>query len=65
VDQAVAAKQAFETTQVKHVFHGREGQHDFAKVVAESEAQRAPLAEAIAQAMVPVTHTIEITPLTP
>ncbi len=65
VDQAVAAKQAFETTQVKQVFHGREGQHDFAKVVAESEAQRAPLAEAIAQAMVPVTHTIEITPLTP
>ena len=62
VDAAVAAKQAFETTQVKQVFHGPQGRADFPKVVAETEAQRAPLAEAISQALVPVTHTIEVTP---
>ena len=62
VDAAVAAKQAFETTQVKQVFHGPQGRADFPKVVAETEAQRAPLAEAISKALVPVTHTIEITP---
>ncbi len=62
VDAAVAAKQAFETTQVKQVFHSPQGRADFAKVVAETEAQRTPLAEAISQAFVPVTHTIEITP---
>ena len=61
VDAAVAAKQAFETTQVKNVFHGREGQADFQKAVADTEAQRAPLAAAIAAARVPVTHTLEIT----
>jgi len=65
VDAAVAAKQAFETTQVKKVFHSREGQADFAKVVAETEAQRAPLAEAIAEGMLPVTHTIKITHVAP
>ncbi len=63
VDAAVAAKQAFETTQVKKVFHGSRGREDFEKAVAETEAERAPLAEAVAKAMVPVTHTIQITPL--
>jgi hypothetical protein len=65
VDAAVAAKQAFETTQVKKAFHSSEARADFSKVVAETEAQRTPLAEAIAKALVPVTHTIEITPATP
>ena len=63
VDAAVAAKQAFETTQVKKIFHGPRGREDFEKAVAETEAERAPLAEAVAKAMVPVTHTIQITPL--
>ncbi len=63
VDNAVAAKQAFETTQVKRIFHGRVGRADFSKAVAETEAQRAPLAAAIAQALVPVPHTITITPI--
>ena len=53
VDAAVAAKQAFETIQVKKVFHGPQGRADFEKAVAETEAQRAPLAEAVARAMVP------------
>ena len=65
VDAAVAAKQAFETSQVKTAFHSVEARADFAKVVAETEAIRAPLAEAIAQALVPVTHTIEVTPAPP
>jgi hypothetical protein len=65
VDAAVAAKQAFETTQVKKEFHSREGQADFAKVVTETEAQRAPLAEAVSQALVPVRHTIQVTSVTP
>ena len=61
VDAAVAAKQAFETTQVKRIFHGPEGRADFAKAVAETEARRSPLAAAVADAMTPVAHTIEIT----
>jgi hypothetical protein len=65
VDAAVAAKQAFETTQVKQVFHGPQGRADFPKAVAETEAQRAPLADAISQAVVPVTHTIEVTQAAP
>ena len=62
VDAAVAAKQAFETTQVKKVFHGPRGRADIEKAVVETEAERTPLAEAIAEAMVLVTHTIRITP---
>jgi lysophospholipase L1-like esterase len=65
VDAAVAAKQAFETTQVKKIFHGREGQVDFAKAVADTEEQRAPLAAAIAQAMTPVSHKITIARVAP
>ena len=65
VDAAVAAKQAFETTQVKKVFHGPRGRADFEKAVAETEAQRKPLAKAVADALVPVTHTIEITATAP
>lgn len=65
VDAAVAAKQAYETTQVKQVFHSAAAREDFAKVVAETEAQRQPLAEAIAKALQPVTHTIEITQVAP
>ena len=62
VDEAVAAKQAYETKQIKQIFHSPEASADMAKVVASSEAERAPLAAAIAAAMVPVTHTIRIQP---
>ena len=65
VDQAVAAKQAYETEQVKKVFHGREAKADFEKAVAETEAKRKPLADAIHAAMVPVTHMITIAPVKP
>ena len=65
VDQAVAAKQAYETEQVKSVFHGPQGKADIEKAVAETEAKRRPLADAIHAAMVPVTHVISIAPIKP
>ena len=63
VDAAVAAKQAYETTQIKKVFHSPEAKADMAKAVADTEAERAPLAQAIAAALVPVRHTIVIQPV--
>ena len=60
VDAAVAAKQAYETEQVKKVFHGPEGKADLEAAVARTEAARAPLAKAIQDAFVPVAHTVRI-----
>ncbi|MCA9084608.1 MAG: SGNH/GDSL hydrolase family protein [Planctomycetaceae bacterium] len=60
VDQAVAAKQAYETQQVKKSFHSREAKADFAAVVKSTEAERAPLAAAIAAAVKPVRHSIRL-----
>lgn len=60
VDEAVLAKQQFETKQVKQLFHSPAAKADFAKVVAESEAERQPLANAVASAVVPITHVIQI-----
>ena len=63
VDDAVAAKQAYETKQIKQVFHSKEARADMDKAVEQTEAERAPLAAAIAAAMVPVRHTILILPV--
>ncbi|MCA9186196.1 MAG: SGNH/GDSL hydrolase family protein, partial [Planctomycetales bacterium] len=60
VDAAVAAKQAFETEQVKKVFHGPRGKEDFERAVKETEAERSPLADAIADAIRPVAHTLTV-----
>jgi lysophospholipase L1-like esterase len=60
VDNAVLAKQTYETPQVKSVFHSAEGKANLKKVIAETEAIREPLATAIANAMVPVQHSIQI-----
>lgn len=60
VDAAVAAKQAFETKQIKQVFHGEAGRKDMAAAVMQTESERAPLAAAIQAAFVPVTHTLRI-----
>jgi len=60
VDAAVAAKQAFETKQIKQIFHGAEGKADMDKAVESTEQQREPLADAIQKAFAPVTHTIRI-----
>jgi hypothetical protein len=62
VDEAVARKQEFETTQIKKLFHGEAGKADMEKTVADSERDRAPLVAAIQAAFVPVTHTLTITP---
>jgi lysophospholipase L1-like esterase len=60
VDAAVAAKQAYETRQIKELFHGPEGRADKNETADLTEKARAPLARAIKQAMVPVTYKIKI-----
>ncbi len=60
VDEAVRTKQEYETKQVKEVFHGEEGKKDLAAAVARTEAERAPLAAAVAAAVVPVQHVLTI-----
>lgn len=62
VDSAVAAKQAYETKQIKQLFRSPGAKIDMEGVAAESEKERAPLEEAIHAAFVPVTHTIKIEP---
>jgi len=62
VDNAVAASQAYETRQIKDLFHGPEGKADLDRTAALTEAVRAPLARAIRDAFTPVTHTIRIAP---
>lgn len=62
VDEAVAAKQAYETEQIKKIFHGDEGKKDIEAAAKRTEAVRAPLVEAIQAAMKPVTHQIVVTP---
>lgn len=60
VDAAVAAKQAYETKQVKQIFHGDEGKADMARAVLRSEGERASLVAAMHNAFEPVTHTLQI-----
>ncbi|MCL5096081.1 MAG: SGNH/GDSL hydrolase family protein [Candidatus Omnitrophica bacterium] len=60
VDSAVAAKQAYETRQVKDLFHGPEGRVDMRLTTELTEETRAPLVAAIRAAFVPVTYTIRI-----
>ncbi len=60
VDNAVAEKQAYETRQIKDLFHGREGAADKEMTATLTEKARQPLADAIRKAFVPVTHTIKI-----
>jgi lysophospholipase L1-like esterase len=61
VDAAVADKQAYETTQIKKVFHGSEGSADMEGAAARTEKEREPLVAAVHAAFVPVTHVIMIT----
>jgi hypothetical protein len=62
VDAAVAAKQAYETKQIKQSFRSAEAKTDMPGVAARTEKGREPLAAAIRAAFVPVTHTIKIAP---
>ncbi|HVU26846.1 MAG TPA: SGNH/GDSL hydrolase family protein [Verrucomicrobiae bacterium] len=69
VDAAVAAKQAYETKEMKELFRQTGDQHpDMAqitahtdRIVGEAEKEHATLAAAAQTAFVPVTHTIKIT----
>ncbi|MBZ0254790.1 SGNH/GDSL hydrolase family protein [bacterium] len=60
VDEAVAKKQAYETKQIKQLFHGEEGHTDMDATAALTEKVRAPLAKAIEAEFIPVKHTIKI-----
>lgn len=60
VDKAVEKKQAYETRQIKELFHGPEGRADPNMTAALTERVRAPLAAAISAAFVPVRHTLTI-----
>ena len=62
VDKAVAAKQAYETKQIKQSFRSQDAKADMEAVAKQTEAERAPLAAAIKTAFVPVTHTLRIEP---
>ena len=62
VDAAVAAKQDYETRQIKLLFHGPEAKLEMEAVEKLTERVRAPLAAAIKSACVPVTHTLGLTP---
>lgn len=60
VDEAVAAKQAFETKQIKGEFHGASGRSDMEGTVRKTEAEREPLAAAVKTSFQPVTHTLSV-----
>ncbi len=60
VSEAVWAKQVYETEQIKRRLHSREARDDFDAVVRETELVRQPLADAVAAAMQPVTHSLSI-----
>ena len=60
VDEAVAAKQAYETKQIKGEFHGAAGKADMEATALRTEAERAPLVAAIKAAFRPVEHTLRV-----
>jgi lysophospholipase L1-like esterase len=62
VDAAVAAKQIFETKEIKDRFRSSEAKADMEAVVTQCESERSPLAAAVKSAFVPVTHTLKIEP---
>ena len=63
VDAAIAAKQAYETKQIKELFRSPEAKTDMEGVVDKTEVERARLEAAIKAAFVPVNHTLRIEPL--
>lgn len=60
VDEAVGRKQAYETRQVKELFHGPEGRADMEATVALTEKVRGPLVEAVRRAFQPVRHELRV-----
>ncbi|HEY1790528.1 MAG TPA: SGNH/GDSL hydrolase family protein [Verrucomicrobiae bacterium] len=68
VDSAIADKQAFETKEIKDMFHGKNNPSGTAlvaqsdSVVGKAEEERDGLVAAVRAAFVPVTYVIKITP---
>lgn len=60
VDAAVAAKQAFETKQIKEAFRSHEAKEDMEGVAAKTEKEHEALVEALKAAFAPVKHTLKI-----
>lgn len=60
---AAAKKQAYETRQIKELFHGPEGAADPDGIAAVTEKVHAKLAADLAASFQPVEHVIEIKPL--
>ncbi|MCL5282240.1 MAG: hypothetical protein M1376_20335 [Planctomycetes bacterium] len=56
----MAKKQAYETRQIKDLFHGPEGRADIAMTAALTEKVRTPLADAVKAVFAPVRHTITV-----
>jgi hypothetical protein len=56
----VARKQAYETRQIKELFHGPEGRTDMETTVLLTEKVRQPLVEAVRREFQPVRHTISV-----
>ena len=59
---AVSAKQAYETRQIKTLVHGPEGEADMEGTFAVTEKARAKLAATLAAVREPVAHEISIAP---
>jgi hypothetical protein len=62
VDEAVLAKQTYETLQIKSLFYTPEAKADPDRIARISDEVHEPLVDAIAKAFMPVTHTIRIEP---
>src|SRR5262249_56659523 len=62
VDAAVAAKQEYETRQIKTLFHGPEMKLHSTAIVDLTEPVRTPLPEGIKMAFVPVDKSLPIVP---
>jgi hypothetical protein len=60
VQAAAAAKQAYETKQIKGLIHGKEGKADMEATFARTEAQRAELVAKLAGTIRPAEHVISI-----
>ena len=60
IQDAVAAKQAFETKQIKSLVHGKEGKADMEGTFARTETERSALVEKLAATVRPADHTILI-----
>lgn len=63
IQDAVAAKQKYETRQIKSLMHGPEGETDMAATVALTERTRERLVKALRDACKPVNHEIRIVPV--